>query len=104
MASIQKILGSLLMSMGLALLACSLVLVPTSNLLADGGSGGDTILGGCSGDSVCNNGCTIQVTCPGTVGNKCHQDDPPDPNNPCDGCSCSYNINGDCHCLPSVGT
>jgi hypothetical protein len=52
----------LLNSMGIALLALSVVLVPTSALLADSGDNGPLAPAGCLANNGCGNGCTLNGT------------------------------------------
>ena len=88
MASIQRTLGWLLSSLGLALLCCSLLLVPTGNLLAEGDDPNGSNPAPCA-SPACDNGCGFKVTCPGTVGfaGTCGAAVPT--GNTCAGCSCN---------------
>jgi hypothetical protein len=99
MAAFQRILGSLLISLGLALLVCSLVLVPTGTLLADGGGPGGGAAG-CSQDQC-------EVNCKGQNPATCSVGDcdkiPPPAGGDCSGCACQLNPGtGKCCCAIGI--
>lgn len=98
---IYEVAPRLLVSLGVALLLCSLLLVPTSQSLADDGGGGNP-------DLPCDAGCPTNYSActtpyPGLCGlvgiGACpHPPPPPD----CSGCACTWDgVLMKCWCQPS---
>lgn len=73
----------------LATLCVLLITFAPALLARDGGEGT-----GCSGTSICDNGCTIRTICGGVGG--C--DKVPPPNHDCGGCECYTQAPGRCAC------
>lgn len=96
MTPFRTFLSWLFTSLGLALLICSLVLVPSGTLRADGGGGGVGNSTGCVNSQMCDpsNNCNNQPQpCPGN-GN-CR----PVGNMNCQNCEClPATPNGTCQC------
>src|SRR5262245_46641528 len=102
MIRFHSILAWLLSSLGLALIACSLVLVPTGSLWADGGGGtAGPPPNNCTNNGACDVNCNNQSTsngCKDAMGNlgKCNNPNPPNGNR-CTSCTCTP-VFSSCQC------
>ncbi len=98
MGQVGSRLEGWLTSIGIALLVCSLLLVPSAIALGDSGSGDRPLVGCQSGDS-CDSGCItdrcFDLGCTG-AGCTCIKTGP---GLMCSGCGCDIG-NGKCKCVP----
>jgi hypothetical protein len=88
--------GGLLNALGVALLVCSVVLVPQGQVLADDGGGSTPLIASCD-QSRCPTlpGCRTQGTICATYLPECTTT----PDGVCDGCGCVYDAQqGKCLC------
>ncbi len=98
--TVMGTMAHLLNSLGVALLVCSLLLVPSQMALADDGGGGPDIPGGCSGTAICDTGCKAGAVCPLVPPTGCAPAAPP-PGFDCSGCGCDVNpVTLACFCSP----